>query len=349
MHRKSRIQIVALAVAALALAGCSSNTGGTAGGDAPATNSAECAKPAKMTTATVATNPGSQDLVVKQIKAKGLDKKYNLDLQVKTFQNPPATAQAIVQKSVDLGFGGIPTMVQAWANGADVIVIGALSTPSNGVFVKKDSPYQNLGDLKGKKIGSFSPLNGAVTSIMQAYAQSAYKFNMLKDVSGKVHVAPDAALVGLLDQGQLDAVILGADGTAVQRASGQYRQIVNLQQDFQKQFGFDALYLGPVTTESFAKDHCGVVRAYASAIRDAVKEITSSPDVWATYAKNVGQPAAATSFQELYDPSFVTEWTQTQVDGMTKMIKTLTPYLDPTFPKEVDHALFSLDYPAFEN
>jgi ABC-type nitrate/sulfonate/bicarbonate transport system substrate-binding protein len=341
--------MAALAVAALALAGCAADGGGATGGGTPSSDAGECAEPAQMTTATVATNPGAQDLVIKQVKAKGFDKKYNLDLDVKSFQNPPATAQAIVQKAVDLGFGGIPTMVQARANGADVIVIGALSTPGNGMFVKKDSPYQNIGDLKGKHVGSFSPLNGAVTSIMQAYAQTAYDFNMLKDVSGEVHVAPDAALLGLLDQGQLDAVILGVDATAVQRAAGEYRQIVNLQEDFKKQFGYDALYLGPVTTEGYAKEHCGVVRAYVSALRDAVADIQSSTDVWQTYAKNVGQPDAASAFQDLYSHAFVTDWGAAQAEGMTKMIKGLSPYLDPSFPKEVDPALFSLDYPAFEN
>lgn len=347
MKTRSRMTLAGIALLALALTGCASDSGG-AGTETAMADDGACPMPSEMTTATIAINPGSQDLVIKQVKAKEFDKKYNLDLDVKSFQNPPATAQAIIQKAVDLGFGGIPTMVQARANGSDVIVIGALSTPGNGMFVKEDSSYENIGDLKGERVGSFSPLNGAITSIMQSYAQTAYDFNMLEDVEGEVHVAPDAALLGLLDQGQLDAVILGVDATAVQRANGTYRQIVNLQEDFNEQFGFDALYLGPVTTEEYAKEHCGVVRAYVSALRDAVADIQASPDVWETYAEKVKQPDAASSFQELYGHAFITEWGPDQVEGMKEMIASLTPYLDPSFPKEVDPTLFSLDYPAFE-
>lgn len=352
MHKRTTMTVVGLfAAAAFVLTGCSSGGGTPAPGPSTSATSADggCPAPATLTTATVATNPGAQDLVIKHVKDGGFDKKYNLDLQVQEFQNPPATAQAIVQKAVNLGFGGLTTMVQARASGADVIVIGALSKPGNGMFVKKDSPYQNIGDLKDKNVGSFTALNGAITSIMQAYAQSAYDFNMLEDVNGEVHVAPDAALIGLLDQGELDAVILGVDATAVQQFEGTYRQIVDLRDDFPDEFGFDALYLGPVTSEEYGEAHCGEVRAYVSALRDAILDIQTNPDVWTKYADSLGQPAeAAEAFQELYGDSFVTAWGPDEVEGMKELVTTLTPYLDSTFPKEVDPDLFSLDYPFLE-
>lgn len=340
------MSISALATAAMfALAGCAS-----ANPEPAETGDDACAVPSTVVTATVATNPGAQDMVIKHVKAGGFDTKYNLDLDVKDFQNPPATSQAIVQKAVDFGFGGLTTMVQAREGGSDVIMIGTLTTPNNGVFVKKDSDIRDLGDLRGKKVGSFSGLNGATTSIMQAYAQSAYDLNLLEDVDGEVHVAPDAALLGLLDQGQLDAVILGVNATGVQKYVDEYRQIVSLTTDFSGEFGFDALYLGPVTTEEYAEAHCGEVRAYVSAIRDAIEDIRSNPEVWVEYVDAIGQPEdAAEVFQALYSDGFRGDWGPEQVDGMKKLITTLTPYLDPSFPEEVDPGLFSLDYPFFED
>ncbi|HEY8588959.1 MAG TPA: ABC transporter substrate-binding protein [Naasia sp.] len=354
MHKRSTPALAAFAVVAFALAGCATASSPEAApSSAPAASGAPsddaCPMPESMATATVATNPGAQDLVIKHVKEGGFDTKYNLDLQVQEFQNPPATAQAIVQKAVNLGFGGLTTMVQARDTGADVIFVGALSTPGNGMFVKEDSPYQSIGDLKGKKVGSFTALNGAITSIMQAYAQESEDFNLLEDTDGEVVVAPDAALIGLLDQGQLEAVILGVDATAVQQFEGTYRQIVDLRTDFPDTFDFQALYLGPVTTEEYAEAHCGEVRAYASAIRDAVLDIQENEEIWETYVEAIGQPQdAAETFQELYSESWVTEWSEEEVDGMKQLVTTLTPYLDPAFPKEVDPALFSLDYPVFE-
>jgi NitT/TauT family transport system substrate-binding protein len=289
-----------------------------------------------------------QDFVIKHVKSEGLDKKYNLDLNVHSFQNPTATAPAIVQKAVDLGFGGLPTMVQARSTGSDVIVIGALAVANNGVFVTKDSPYQDLQDLKGKDIGSFSPTNGAIGSIVQAYTEKAYGFNLFAEAKGKVHVAPDAALLGLMDNDQLDVAVLGADGSALQRAAGNYRMIADLGVDFPKEFGFDAVYLAPVTTQEYAEAHCGAVRSFTSALHDALVDITSNPKVWDDYAEAVGQPDKGNAFQTAYSNSLLTEYGPDQVEGMKKLMVAITPYLDANFPKDVDPDLFSLDYLPFD-
>jgi NitT/TauT family transport system substrate-binding protein len=352
MRLERTIGAIAIALAATAgLAACSSSSAAPpaqAGPSAQAQPDAQCAKPGEMTTATIATGPGMQDFVIKHVKATGLDKKYNLNLDVHSFQNPTATAPAIVQKAVDLGFGGLPTMVQARSTGSDIIVIGALAIANNGVFVTKDSPYQDLKDLKGKKIGSFSPTNGAIGSIVQAYTEKAYGFNLFAEAEGKVHVAPDAALLGLMDNNQLDVAVLGADGSALQRAAGKYRMVTDLGVEFRKQFGFDAVYLAPVTTEEYAKAHCGVVRAFTSALHDALVDITSNPKVWDDYAKAVGQPDKGSAFQDAYSHSLMTEYGPDQIEGMKKLMVAITPYLDANFPKEVDPDLFSLDYLPFD-
>jgi NitT/TauT family transport system substrate-binding protein len=335
--------VALVAAAGLALAGCSATAPkptGVRGGN--------CGPLTQPTSATAATNPGAQDLVIKTVKSQGFDKKYHLDLDVKSFLNPPATAQAITQHAVDFGFGGLTTMVQARAGRSDVMMIGALSTPGSGVFVPKDSPIQNLGDLKGKRVGSFTQPNGAVTSLLQVYAQKKYHLDLLHQVDGQIHVAPEATLEGLMDKGELDAIYLSVDGTALAQYEGKYRQIVNLATDFTKEMGYDALYLGPVTTEKYAGQNCSAVRAYVSAIRDAIGYIETTPPVWQSYAQSLGHPEAASAYQKLYRDSFVTEWTQKQVDDMTKLVADSIPYLDSSFPKKIPDGLFSLDYPVLQ-
>jgi NitT/TauT family transport system substrate-binding protein len=346
MQKKLTVAAVAvLTVAGLALAGCSST--GSAAPSATSADGALCGPLTTMTTASVATNPGNQDLVIKVIKDQGLDKKYNLDLDVKEFLNPPATAQAITQGAVDLGFGGLTTMDQARAGGSDVMMIGALSVPTAGVFVPKGSSIKSLSDLKGKRVGSFTALNGATTAVLQALVKQAYGVDMLTQLDGQVHVAPDAELYGLLDQGQLDAIVLDAAGTAYQVAEGNYTELVDLTADYNKKLGYSPLYLGPVTTDSYAQKNCSAVRAYNSALRDGVQYVLNNDSVWKDYAASLGQADAADSFQKLYSSSFVTTWSQTEVDAMKKLIKDLLPYLDPSFPQTIPDGLFSLDYPPF--
>jgi ABC-type nitrate/sulfonate/bicarbonate transport system substrate-binding protein len=343
--RTKRRATALLIGAGLALAGCG---GGGAGAAKPqGVQGGNCGPLDRTVTATVATNPGAQDLVIKTVKAQGIDKKYNLDLDVKSFLNPPATAQAITQHAVDFGFGGLTTMVQARAARSDVMLIGALSTPGSGVFVRQDSAARNLGDLKGKRVGSFTALNGAVTSLLQVYAQKKYHLDLLHQVDGTIHVAPEATLAGLMDRGELDAIYLSVDGTALSQHEGKYRQIVDLTTDFSREMGYDALYLGPVTTGKYAAGNCSAVRAYVSSIQDAIKYIESTPSVWATYARSLGHPDAAAAYQKLYSGSFVTQWTQKQVDDMKHLVTDSIPYLDPSFPKTIPDGLFSLDYPVF--
>jgi NitT/TauT family transport system substrate-binding protein len=344
MRKKSTATTIALlTVVGLALAGCSSSSSA-----APASTSADgaqCGPLTTMTTASVATNPGNQDLVIKTIKDQGLDKKYNLNLDVKEFLNPPASAQAITQGAVDLGFGGLTTMDQARAGGSDVVVIGALSVPTAGVFVPKGSSIKSLSDLKGKRVGSFTALNGATTAVLQALAKKSYGVDMLTDLDGQVHVAPDAELYGLLDQGQLDAIVLDAAGTAYEVSTGNYTELVDLTADYNAKEGYSPLYLGPVTTDDYAQKNCSAVRAFNSALRDGVQYVLNNSSVWTEYAASLGQPDAAASFQKLYSSSFVTTWTQTDVDAMKKLINDLLPYLDPSFPQTIPDGLFSLNYP----
>lgn len=340
--------VIALATA-VALVGCASgsNTPSSTEGQ-PTDGTDACPMPSEVVTATIATGPGMQDFVIKHVKDAELDKKYNLNLDVRSFQNPTATAPAIVQKAVDFGFGGLPTMVQARATGSDVIIIGALAIANNGVFVSEDSPYQDLSELEGKRIGSFSPTNGAVGSIVQAFTEKAYGFNLFEEAEGEVHVAPDAALLGLMDNDQLDVVVLGADGGALQRAAGENRMIVDLGVDFPKEFGFDAVYLSPVTTESYAAENCGAVRAFTSALHDALVDITENSEVWSTYAEAVGHPDKADAFHDAYTASLLTEYGPQEVESMKKLMEAITPFLNPDFPTEVDPDLFSLAYLPFE-
>jgi len=345
--KRTALAAVLVIVGGLALTGCG---GGEAAGDtsAAASGGDACGELTETTTATVATNPGAQDLVIKTVKAQGFDKKYNLDLDVKSFLNPPATAQAITQHAVDLGFGGLTTMVQARSGGSDVLMIGALATPGSGVFVPKDSSIKDLGDLKGKRVGSFTAPNGAISSLLQVLAQKKYHLDLLNELDGEIHVAPEATLAGLMDQGELDAIYLSVDGTALAQHEGKYREIANVGTDFKEEVGYDALYLGPVTTDQYAQDHCAVVRSYVSAIRDAIDYIETTPAVWKTYAEAVGHPEAASAYQKLYSGSFVTEWTQEQIDDMKQLVKDSAPFLDPSFPKSAPDDLFTLDYPVYD-
>jgi ABC-type nitrate/sulfonate/bicarbonate transport system substrate-binding protein len=307
--------------------------------------------PATLTPVTVGINPGNQAAIVQNIAAKGLDEKYNIKIEISEFANPPASAQAVTQGTVDVGFGGLTTMMTNRANGADIIYIGVLTQLSGGVFVPAGSDITTMADLAGKRVGSFTALGGAVSSQVQAISAEGFGVDLLADLDGELHVAPDAAIVGLMDQGDLDAVIMGTDATAFLLFQPEkYTMILDMGPEFQRIFGIPAPYLGPVTLESYAVEHCGETRAFASAVRDSIADVLSDDSFWETYVTELGRPVEAASvYRDVYAKGLMTaEWGQDTVDAMIGLADTIRPYLDPaTFPAETDPTLFSLDYMPF--
>jgi NitT/TauT family transport system substrate-binding protein len=333
-----------ICIAALALAGCSS-----APNKAPAKASAsasDCGPLTEMTNVSLGINPGSQSLITTTMKDQGLDKKYNLNVEVKDFLNPPAAATAVTQKTVDIGYGGVTTMAIARAQGSDVVFFGPfITTPQDGVFVLKDSQVHSLADLKGKKIGSFSGTSSATTALLSAIAAKTYDMPKLGEISNIV-VAPAPALFGLLDKGNVDAVLTVDTDSVNADLSGKYKKILDLSEGYKKAFGTNPMFVGLVSTDSYAKANCSTLKAFSKAQSDTVEYVKSHDSAWTDYAQQIKMtdPAAPKALQKL-SSSFTTGWDATQVKSVTGLLESMIPILGAKhFVSAVPQGLFSLDY-----
>ena len=340
MRIKKTAAVAVACVIALIVTACSTPT---------VAKPAACEPLGKLTKVSLGVNPGAQDLVTAAIKEQGIDKKYNLDLDIKSFLNPPASATALTQRAVDIGFGGTTSMAVARSQGSDVILFGALASPSNGVFVPKDSKIKNIGDLKGKRLGSFSANNSATFAVLSAIANKSFGIPKLEDAVASLNVAPDAAVLGLMDQGELDAVLLGSTATVVTQLTGKYKQIGDLSTEYIKAMGTVPVHLTLATTETYAADHCSELVAFSNAMRDGVKYVQSDGKAWVNYAATLKltDPKAPKALQALLGENFRTDWDQKTVDGEVAMIESLIPILGAKeFVSKSPAGLFSLDYAA---
>lgn len=338
--KSRKVVTTAFCVSALTLAGCSGNS--SAGG------SGSCEPLAEMTKVTLGVNPGAQDLVISAMQEQGIAKKYNLDLDVKSFLNPPASAAAVIQKAVDVGFGGNTTMAVARAQGSDVFFFGMIAKPVNQVFVPKDSSISSLSELEGKKLGSFSGTNSGTFSVLSVVAaKTASMSNLGEDT--EVVEAPDAALVGLLDQGNIDAMLSGSTGTVQAMLSGQYKSISDLSGDYEDATGQQPTHVGSVTTESYASSHCGELIAVSKALRDATDYVKNNDEVWTDYAAELEMtdPDAPEMLRKVLGPSFTSEWNRQRLEANEELLASMIPILGTEdFISEVPDGLFSLDYSA---
>lgn len=363
--RQVRIGLVAgagLCAAALAMSACSSS-GGAGGGESnsqagtaaqaqPGSSGsgagASCGPLSKPTKVSVGINPGAQSLIINTMKNQGFTKKYNLDMTVRKFLNPPAEQSALIQNEVNIGFGGVTTIAIARSQGRKVFFFAMIGDPSNQIFVKKDSPLKTLADLKGKKLGSFTAKGSATLSILAADAQEVYG---LSDFEKQVHIitAPDAALTGLLDKGNIDAVMHGSEATIKARLSGKYRVLADISQDWVKKFGSPPAHLGVATSDDYADSHCSVVKAFSNALHDALVYVktTKSMDPWTAYAKEVKltDPNAPKVLKERIGSTFLSVWNAKRQAAEIEMLKKLIPILGKKdFVSEVPEGLFTTKY-----
>ncbi|MBC6461053.1 ABC transporter substrate-binding protein [Actinomadura sp. HBU206391] len=338
-----RVGLAALCVVGLTATAC----GGTSSSGGDQAKSATCGSGPLTTTQTVklGVNPGAQDLITFVMEQQGFAEKHKLKLDIKKFQNPSALHTAIGEKVVDVGFGGLTAMAVARANRRGAVIFNILTGPSNIVFAPKNSSLQSFGDLKGHKLGAFGGRGSATFGIQSVVAKEVYGIdNMGKEMD--VLDAPDSALMGLLDQGKVDAALLGTTATVQALLSGKYKVLSDMSADYEKKFGRPPGHVTVASNDGYAAKNCEVLRAFSGALADSLKFIQGDEKVWGTYAQQIKitDPRAAQMLKDRVGSRYITKWDQAQVDAETQLIQRLIGVLGKdAFVAETPKGLFRLD------
>jgi len=338
--KRWRWQVALLGVASLALAAC-----GGGGGDAGSAEAASCAPLTSKQPLKLGANPGAQDLVTFVMQEQGFAEKHNLELEVSSFQNPSALHAAIGQQTVDVGFGGLTAMAVARQQGRGAMIFDVLTGPSNVVVTPNDSDIHSFSDLRGRKLGAFGGRSSATFAITSIVAKEKYGID---DLGGQVDIieAPDAAMLGLLDAGNIDAALIGTTATVQALLSGKYRTLSDISEDYQSAFGKLPGHVLAATTDDYAESHCGVLNAFSGALDDTVAFIQTDPNIWADYAKKIEltDPRAPQMLQERVASRYIADWDQEQADAEAKLIEQLIPVLGAdNFVSAVPDGLFRTD------
>ncbi|WP_433285300.1 ABC transporter substrate-binding protein [Pseudonocardia sp. CA-142604] len=338
--KRWRWQVALLGVASLALAAC-----GGGGGDAGSPEAASCAPLTSKQPLKLGVNPGAQDLVTFVMQEQGFAAKHNLEVEVSSFQNPSALHAAIGQHTVDVGFGGLTAMAVARQQGRGAMIFDVLTSPSNVVITRNDSDIRTFSDLRGRKLGAFGGRSSATFAITSIVAKEKYGID---DLGGQVDIieAPDAAMLGLLDAGNIDAALIGTTATVQALLSGKYRTLSDISEDYQAAFGKLPGHVLGATTDEYAESHCGVLNAFSGALDDTVAFIQTDPNVWADYAKKIEltDPRAPQMLKERVGSRYIADWNQEQADAESKLIEQLIPVLGAdNFVPAVPEGLFRTD------
>lgn len=339
--RRWRWHVALLGIVSVAAVACGSGGGGSG----PPSAAASCAPLAEPTSVKLGVNPGAQDLVTYVMQTQGFAQKHNLQLEVSSFQNPSALHAAIGQGTVDIGFGGLTAMAVARQQGRGALIFDVLTSPSNVVVTRKDSDVRTFSDLRGRKLGAFGGRSSATFAITSVVAKEKYGIdNLEKDVD--VIEGPDAAVLGLLDAGNVDAALIGTTATVQALLSGKYRVLSDISQDYQSRFGKLPGHVLAATTDDYAQGHCGVLNAFSATLDDTVSFIQNDRQVWADYAKKIGlnDPRAPQVLRERVAPRYIATWDRKQADAEAALIDQLIPVLGADqFVRGVPPGLFRTD------
>jgi ABC-type nitrate/sulfonate/bicarbonate transport system substrate-binding protein len=229
--------------------------------------------------------PGTNSFIPFAIKKFELDKKYGFEL----VPVPTATTQsgiaAIQSGGAEMGTFGWNDVARMMNAGVKVVGVGPfLRWGADFIMVRKDSPIQTLGDLKGKKIGTTTKtaLNWI---IMRMVGVKDYGLDIEKE--GTVHEGAPPLLWGLLEQGQLDATHMFNSQEPAMVATGKFRPLAKIS-DLVHQYGLpDTPFLLYAADAAYAKAHPDNMRAYLAAYREAVQILATKDEPWIERGKEM--------------------------------------------------------------
>jgi NitT/TauT family transport system substrate-binding protein len=206
-----------------------------------------------------------------------LDQKYGFELQVIPVANVNAQVTAFQAGAAEFGGLGWNDVARMRAAGVNVVGVAPWLNWVDCVLVSKESSAKNLGDLKGKKVGTINrtTLNWIV---MRAVTINNYKFDLEKDAT--VQEGAISLLRGLTEQGQLDATMMFNSLAPDMLASGKYRMLASIR-DLVKDLGLpDTPFLMHVADAGYAAKNPGNTKAFLAALREAIQILNTDDAVW---------------------------------------------------------------------
>lgn len=215
----------------------------------------------------------------------GLDKKHGFELQVINAPTTQVRVTALQAKAAELATIDWIDITRMRNGGVNVVGIAPfLRWGADFIMVPKDSPLQTIGDLKGKRVGTYSRLS-LNWVLARAVAQAKYGLDLEKEATVQEAAVP--LLAGLIEQGQLDATETFNSVAPAMVATGKFRPLVKIS-ELVHQFGLpDVPFLLYAADAGYAAAHPANLRAFVAAYRDAVQILRTDDAIWLEHGREM--------------------------------------------------------------
>lgn len=271
----------------------------------------------------VATSGGTTlpALVITQHK---LDEKHGLKIDWVRLDQA-GLQKAFALRQFDVSFAQVASdLIRQRARGDKVksVYVGIMANVY--MVVKKDAPYRTIADLKGRKVGLYS-LTSSSTAALVKVLRDKYKLELRKDF--ELVVSPPPVLAGLLQKGDLEAMI-NVDPLVLRLLeSGAYRQILDADGEWQSLAGSRLLVTTLAAWDDYAQKNADEIRRLVRIYKEAVDIIARDPQVYVStgFIKASGlqeTPSVVKLFEERFSKLYTGKWDQALINSNRAVFET---------------------------
>jgi len=220
---------------------------------------------------------GTASWEIELIKARGLDKAANLDIETTELASTDAGKVALEGRAVDMVVEDWLWVARERALG-DKLLFTPYSSALGAVMAPKDSPVHTLADLAGRSIGvAGGPIDK--NWLLLRAAALGEGVDLIKNTRPSYAAPP--LIAEKLVQGEVETALEFWNFCADLEARG-FRRAIEMA-DVEKALGASdpVAMTGYVFSESFAVSHKDALRRFFAALAEARRILAQDPTAWA--------------------------------------------------------------------
>lgn len=271
---------------------------------------AALAGPAPVSYATVV--PGANGLLMNIIRLHRLDEMHGILLDLKAF-TPAEAEKAMYFRKVEVGTFAPISALRVNVKGERIRLIAPLLWNTYSVLARRDSPYQRLEDLKGKKFGVPERITGGYTSM--ALVVRMLGMDLEKDF--RLIIGTPVGLITFLQRGEVDAILQFDPLVSRLLAEGTARELVRPNDLWKQLTGGDMFMIGHAVHEDWLKANPDRARRLARTMLEGARYVAAHPEAVEEAKKFLG-PKSETELRLLKERMprvYATRWDRAAIEN----------------------------------
>ena len=286
--------------------------------------------------------PGSQWYVVETMQRQGIAAKHRLDLERIDVASVEAIYTNLKAKAADIAFAGWVSNLQLRAQGFDFVSVFPLTEFHNDILVRDDSPVRAWADLKGKRIGLYGGPAGTTTAMFKVQALKFFGLDPEKE--SKIHFGASPLLGGLLEKGEVDAIMVADPVTTNLLLTRKFRSIGNLNDIHRERTGDGLLMLTITSRDEVVAKQPEAVRSFNRAYVETVAYMRSHPAIWEELgrASGIKTKEGAEMLRQRLEKNYLTAWDEKYVAKQLDFARQIQEVLGKKYLPEIPPAGFTL-------